>query len=53
MLLLTATGRRSGKPRTTALLYVEDGDGFAVVASFGGAPPNIRPGIESWRKTRR
>ncbi len=38
MLLLTATGRRSGKPRTTPLLYVEDGDGFAVVASFGGAP---------------
>jgi len=37
MLLLTATGRRSGKPRTTPLLYVEDGDGFAVVASFGGA----------------
>ena len=38
MLLLTTTGRRSGKPRTTPLLYVEDGDGFAVVASFGGAP---------------
>ena len=38
MLLLTATGRKSGKPRTTPLLYVEDGDGFAVVASFGGAP---------------
>ena len=38
MLLLTATGRRSGKPRTTPLLYVEDGDGFAVVSSFGGAP---------------
>jgi deazaflavin-dependent oxidoreductase (nitroreductase family) len=38
MLLLTATGRKSGKPRTTPLLYIEDGDGFAVVASFGGAP---------------
>ncbi len=38
MLLLTATGRKSGKPRTTPLLYVEDGEGFAVVASFGGAP---------------
>jgi len=38
MLLLTAAGRKSGKPRTTPLLYIEDSDGFAVVASFGGAP---------------
>lgn len=37
-LLLTTTGRKSGKRRTTPLLYVEDGDGFAVVASFAGAP---------------
>ena len=38
VLLLTVTGRKSGKPRTTPLLYIEDGDSFAVVASFGGAP---------------
>ena len=37
-LLLTATGRKSGKPRTVPLLYVENDDGYAVVASFAGAP---------------
>ncbi len=37
-LLLTATGSKSGKPRTVPLLYVETDDGFAIVASFGGAP---------------
>ncbi len=37
-LLLTATGRRSGKPRTVPLLYVEIDDGYAIVASFAGAP---------------
>jgi F420H(2)-dependent quinone reductase len=38
VLLLTVRGRRSGKPRTVALLYVRDGDTFAVVASYGGSP---------------
>lgn len=37
-LLLTATGRKSGKPRTVPLLYVETDDGYAIVASFAGAP---------------
>ncbi len=37
-LLLTAVGRKSGKPRTVPLLYVETDDGYAIVASFGGAP---------------
>jgi deazaflavin-dependent oxidoreductase (nitroreductase family) len=37
-LLLTTTGRRSGKPRTTPLIYGRDGDRFIVVASKGGAP---------------
>ncbi len=37
-LLLTATGRRSGKPRTVPLLYVEIDEGYAIVASFAGAP---------------
>jgi deazaflavin-dependent oxidoreductase (nitroreductase family) len=36
MLLLTTTGRKSGQPRTTPLLYVPDGSDFLVVASNGG-----------------
>lgn len=38
MLLLRTVGRRSGEPRTAALLYVRDGDNYAVIASKGGAP---------------
>jgi deazaflavin-dependent oxidoreductase (nitroreductase family) len=38
VLLLTTTGRRSGKPRTSPLLYVRDGEKLVVVASKGGAP---------------
>ena len=38
VLLLTTTGRKTGKQRTTPLLYVEDGERYAVVASVGGAP---------------
>ena len=37
-LLLTTTGRRSGLPRRTALIYGRDGDHYLVVASQGGAP---------------
>jgi deazaflavin-dependent oxidoreductase (nitroreductase family) len=37
VLLLTTTGRKTGKRRTTPLLYVEEGDGYVVVASVGGA----------------
>ena len=36
MLLLTTTGRRSGLPRTTPLLYYLDGDDPVIVASNGG-----------------
>lgn len=36
-LLLTTTGRRSGKLRRTALIYGRDGDRFVVVGSKGGA----------------
>ncbi len=36
-LLLTTTGRRSGQPRRTALIYGQDGDRYVVVASKGGA----------------
>ena len=38
VLLLTTTGRKSGQPRTTPLLYAKDGDGYVVIASKGGAP---------------
>jgi deazaflavin-dependent oxidoreductase (nitroreductase family) len=37
-LLLTTTGRKSGEPRTSALIYAQDGDDYLVVASMGGAP---------------
>lgn len=38
ILLLTTTGRKSGEPRTTPLIFGRDGDDFLVVASMGGAP---------------
>jgi deazaflavin-dependent oxidoreductase (nitroreductase family) len=36
-LLLTTTGRTSGDRYTTPLIYREDGSGYVVVASKGGA----------------
>jgi F420H(2)-dependent quinone reductase len=41
VLLLLTTGRKTGRERTTPLLYLEDGGGYAVVASNGGTarPP--------------
>jgi deazaflavin-dependent oxidoreductase (nitroreductase family) len=36
VLLLTTQGRRSGRPRTAPLLYLEDGGRIAIVASKGG-----------------
>ncbi len=38
VLLLTTTGRRSGEPRTTPLIYGRSGDDYLVVASHGGSP---------------
>ncbi len=35
-LLLTTTGRRSGEPRTAALIYSRDGDDYVLVASNHG-----------------
>jgi deazaflavin-dependent oxidoreductase (nitroreductase family) len=35
-LLLTATGRKSGRPHTAPLLYMADGDAFVVIGSNGG-----------------
>jgi deazaflavin-dependent oxidoreductase (nitroreductase family) len=37
-LILTTTGRRSGEPRSTPLIYGRHGDDYLVVASKGGAP---------------
>ncbi|WP_372791438.1 nitroreductase family deazaflavin-dependent oxidoreductase [Paraconexibacter sp.] len=40
-ILLTTKGRKSGEPRSTALMYLEDGPALAVVASNLGSdrPP--------------
>ena len=38
ILLLTTKGRKSGEPRTTPLIYEQDGDHYVIVASKGGAP---------------
>ncbi len=37
-LLLTTTGRKSGEPRESPLIYGTVGDGYAVIASKGGWP---------------
>jgi F420H(2)-dependent quinone reductase len=41
VLLLTTTGRRSGKRRTATLTYFRDGADLVVIGSFGGSdqPP--------------
>jgi deazaflavin-dependent oxidoreductase (nitroreductase family) len=38
--LLTTRGRKSGRLRTTPLLYLPDGEAVVVVASQGGLPTN-------------
>lgn len=53
-LLLTTTGRRTGRQRTVPLVYVRDGEAYAVCAAYAGserhprlpdraAPPRRRP----------
>ncbi len=41
VLLLTTTGRKSGEPRTTPLIYGREGGSYLIVASKGGSdePP--------------
>jgi F420H(2)-dependent quinone reductase len=41
VLLLTTTGRESGKPRTATLTYFRDGTDLVIIGSFGGSdlPP--------------
>src|SRR5438874_7206884 len=38
VLLLTTTGRKSGRAWTTPLSYLEDDGSFVVIASAGGSP---------------
>jgi deazaflavin-dependent oxidoreductase (nitroreductase family) len=37
-LLLTATGRRTGRKLTSPLIFGRDGEDYLIVASMGGAP---------------
>jgi deazaflavin-dependent oxidoreductase (nitroreductase family) len=37
VLLLTTTGRKSGRPWTTPLSYLSDGEDLVVIASYGGS----------------
>ena len=37
VLLLTTTGRKTGRRHTMPLTYIEDGDRFVIIASNGGA----------------
>jgi F420H(2)-dependent quinone reductase len=54
VLLLTTTGRRSGKQRTVPLLYLVDGGNVVLVASNGGAVKhptwwlNLQTTPEAW-----
>jgi deazaflavin-dependent oxidoreductase (nitroreductase family) len=40
MLILTTTGRRSGKPRAVPLGYMMENDSYVVIASYGGSTTN-------------
>ena len=40
MLLLDHVGAKSGKHRTSPLVYIRDGDDIVIVASKGGTPRN-------------
>jgi deazaflavin-dependent oxidoreductase (nitroreductase family) len=40
LLLLTTTGRKSGRTLTKPLAYSKDGDRIFVIASFAGSPHN-------------
>jgi len=40
LILLTTVGVRSGKERTSPVMYHRDGERYVVVASKGGAPEN-------------
>ena len=40
VLLLTTTGRKTGRTRTTPLGYFVDGGDYVIIASYGGLPTN-------------
>ncbi|MEU7633584.1 nitroreductase family deazaflavin-dependent oxidoreductase [Nocardia sp. NPDC049220] len=40
LLLLSTIGAKTGRPRTTPLAFVRDGDTLVIVASKAGAPTN-------------
>ena len=40
LLLLTTRGAKSGRVRTTPVVYHRDGDRYVIAASMGGAPTN-------------
>jgi len=40
VLLLTSTGAKSGKHRTTPVMYLPDGERMVIFASLAGAPNN-------------
>lgn len=40
VLLLTTTGRKSGKMRTVPLGYLRDGSDYVIIASYAGLPQN-------------
>ncbi len=40
VLLLTTTGRKSGKERTVPLGFLRDGSSYVIIASYGGQPRN-------------
>ena len=40
MILVTHTGAKSGRQRTSPLVYSTDGDRVVIIASMGGAPTN-------------
>lgn len=40
ILLLNSVGRRTGKKRTTPLMYLRDGDNYVIIASNNGRDKN-------------
>lgn len=39
-MLLTVTGRKSGRPRTVPLIYLEDGERLVIAAAYAGSDAN-------------
>ncbi len=58
VLLLTVTGRKSGRRLTAPLLYAQDGDDLIVIASAGGSDShpswwlNLKTHPTAWVETR-